>query len=161
MDIACCCILYWTCVNLAHQDDVEFHVNVDSVELTRLLSSALACLHTMVCSRDFCDANENERRHRLSPWQWNEHFGISCVESMASGVVLIAHKSGGPQSDIVCPQDGPRERVAFSQLRRDSDWLQVNPLATWLSRLPNTRSAWTKYSNPTFHLMATQMMSVR
>ena len=38
---------------------------------------------------------------------WNEHFGISIVEMMAAGMVMIAHDSGGPQKDIMVPlQDG-------------------------------------------------------
>lgn len=32
---------------------------------------------------------------------WNEHFGIAIVESMAAGLIMVAHNSGGPQSDIV------------------------------------------------------------
>ena len=34
---------------------------------------------------------------------WNEHFGISVVEMMASGLVTVAHNSGGPRLDIVTP----------------------------------------------------------
>jgi alpha-1,2-mannosyltransferase len=34
---------------------------------------------------------------------WNEHFGIGIVEMMAAGLVVIAHDSGGPKSDIVVP----------------------------------------------------------
>jgi alpha-1,2-mannosyltransferase len=32
---------------------------------------------------------------------WNEHFGISVVEMMAAGLVVIAHNSGGPKMDII------------------------------------------------------------
>ena len=32
---------------------------------------------------------------------WNEHFGIGVVECMAAGLIMIAHKSGGPMMDIV------------------------------------------------------------
>lgn len=32
---------------------------------------------------------------------WNEHFGISVVELMAAGLVVIAHNSGGPKLDII------------------------------------------------------------
>ena len=32
---------------------------------------------------------------------WNEHFGISVVEMMAAGLVVVAHNSGGPSMDIV------------------------------------------------------------
>ena len=31
----------------------------------------------------------------------NEHFGISVVELMAGGAIVVAHDSGGPQMDIV------------------------------------------------------------
>ena len=31
----------------------------------------------------------------------NEHFGISVVELMAAGAVVVAHDSGGPQMDII------------------------------------------------------------
>lgn len=38
---------------------------------------------------------------------WNEHFGIGVVEMMASGLITIAHDSGGPASDIITPhKDG-------------------------------------------------------
>ena len=31
----------------------------------------------------------------------DEHFGISVVEFMASGLITIAHNSGGPRDDII------------------------------------------------------------
>jgi alpha-1,2-mannosyltransferase len=34
---------------------------------------------------------------------WNEHFGIGIVEMMAAGLIVIAHNSGGPKTDIVVP----------------------------------------------------------
>ena len=34
---------------------------------------------------------------------WNEHFGIGIVEMMAAGLIVVAHNSGGPKSDIVTP----------------------------------------------------------
>lgn len=37
---------------------------------------------------------------------WNEHFGISVVELMAAGLVVIAHNSGGPKLDIIPDTDG-------------------------------------------------------
>lgn len=61
--------------------DVEFNINAPFPELKAACASARASLHSM----------------------WNEHFGISVVESMAAGVVTIAHNSGGPQCDIVVP----------------------------------------------------------
>jgi alpha-1,2-mannosyltransferase len=32
---------------------------------------------------------------------WNEHFGISIVEMLAAGLLVIAHHSGGPALDII------------------------------------------------------------
>ncbi|KAJ1500487.1 asparagine-linked glycosylation protein [Coelomomyces lativittatus] len=34
-----------------------------------------------------------------------EHFGIGIVEYMAAGLIPLAHRSGGPQTDIVVPYD--------------------------------------------------------
>ena len=31
----------------------------------------------------------------------NEHFGISVVELMAAGTIVVAHDSGGPRMDII------------------------------------------------------------
>jgi alpha-1,2-mannosyltransferase len=39
---------------------------------------------------------------------WNEHFGISIVEMMAAGLLVIAHNSGGPAMDIIQPS-GPSQ----------------------------------------------------
>ena len=36
----------------------------------------------------------------------DEHFGISVVEFLAAGLVVIAHASGGPKDDILTPEDG-------------------------------------------------------
>jgi len=36
---------------------------------------------------------------------WNEHFGISVAEYLATGLITIAHKSGGPYLGIVLPVD--------------------------------------------------------
>lgn len=39
---------------------------------------------------------------------WNEHFGISIVEMMAAGLVVVAHNSGGPKDDIIETKDSSR-----------------------------------------------------
>jgi alpha-1,2-mannosyltransferase len=57
---------------------------VASLRLEALLSQSAIGLHTM----------------------WNEHFGISIVEMLAAGLLVIAHNSGGPALDIVNPQEG-------------------------------------------------------
>ncbi|CAM9941410.1 unnamed protein product, partial [Discosporangium mesarthrocarpum] len=61
--------------------NVEVVVNCSFEELKEWLGRASVGIHTM----------------------WNEHFGIGVVEMMASGLVTIAHRSGGPQTDIVIP----------------------------------------------------------
>ena len=60
-------------------NDVEFLVNISFSQLQEELSKAIIGLHTM----------------------WNEHFGISLVECMAAGCIMIAHRSGGPLMDII------------------------------------------------------------
>ena len=62
-------------------DRVEFVENASYPALTRWYQSAAVGLHTM----------------------WNEHFGISVVEMMAAGLVVVAHNSAGPAMDIVSP----------------------------------------------------------
>ena len=37
---------------------------------------------------------------------WNEHFGISIVNCMAAGLIMVAHKSGGPLMNIVIGSEG-------------------------------------------------------
>ena len=36
----------------------------------------------------------------------DEHFGITCVEFKASGVLTVAHNSAGPAQDILVPYRG-------------------------------------------------------
>jgi hypothetical protein len=64
---------------LGLQDHVRFVANAPYSELQRYMQQALIGLHTM----------------------WNEHFGISIVEMMAAGLIVVAHNSGGPRLDIV------------------------------------------------------------
>ena len=63
---------------------VEFKINQPFSNLHEELGKAAAALHTMK----------------------NEHFGISVVECMAAGCVVVAHESGGPQQDIVVDWQG-------------------------------------------------------
>lgn len=60
-------------------DSVRFEVNQPYGVLVRYMAESLIGLHSM----------------------WNEHFGISIVEMMAAGLIVIAHNSGGPVMDIV------------------------------------------------------------
>jgi alpha-1,2-mannosyltransferase len=89
---------------LSRQHDIVFKPNADYADLKQLLASSKIGLHTMT----------------------DEHFGISIIEYMvrfafllearlfllnlyrcqAAGVVVLAHDSGGPKSDIVVPFEG-------------------------------------------------------
>jgi len=60
-------------------DGVVFVVNQSYDELERWMAKALVGLHSM----------------------WNEHFGISVVEMLAAGLLVVAHRSGGPLMDII------------------------------------------------------------
>lgn len=62
-------------------DRVEFVLNQPYPVLKKWFGRASIGIHTM----------------------WNEHFGIGVVEMLAAGLVTIAHKSGGPKSDIISP----------------------------------------------------------
>jgi alpha-1,2-mannosyltransferase len=42
-----------------------------------------------------------------------EHFGISCVEMMAAGVILVAHNSAGPKADIIKHASSEQERCGY------------------------------------------------
>ncbi|KAJ8665191.1 hypothetical protein QAD02_006853 [Eretmocerus hayati] len=60
-------------------NNVEFKVNIPYPQLISELQRGTIGLHTM----------------------WNEHFGISVVDGLASGLIMIANKSGGPKDDII------------------------------------------------------------
>jgi alpha-1,2-mannosyltransferase len=64
---------------LGLEESVTFSLNRSQSELAKLLGSSSIGLHTMQ----------------------NEHFGIAIVEMMSAGLVVIAHNSGGPASDII------------------------------------------------------------
>ena len=72
-------------------EHVEIKVNTSFDEIYDLLSKAAVGLHTM----------------------WNEHFGISIVEMMAAGLVVVAHKSGGPLMDIVTTSTDNNSRLGY------------------------------------------------
>ncbi len=63
------------------KNNIIFEVNASFPLMQSYMKRALIGLHTM----------------------WNEHFGICVVEIMAAGMVVLAHKSGGPMMDIVYP----------------------------------------------------------
>ncbi|GAB9469924.1 hypothetical protein Gpo141_00007185 [Globisporangium polare] len=67
------------CIELGLSKRVRFVVNASFAELKQYLATSSIGVHTM----------------------YNEHFGISVVEMMAAGLVVIANNSGGPAADIV------------------------------------------------------------
>ena len=69
------------------REHVEFVVNAPFSVLQDWYARASIGIHTM----------------------WNEHFGISIVEMMAAGLLVVAHNSGGPKMDIVTPWGGGAE----------------------------------------------------
>lgn len=70
--------------HLSLENNVDFKVNVPYSDLLELYKSASIGIHTM----------------------WNEHFGIGIVECMAAGIIMVAHKSGGPLFDIIETSEG-------------------------------------------------------
>ncbi|KAF7636444.1 hypothetical protein Mgra_00004030, partial [Meloidogyne graminicola] len=59
--------------------EIDWELNINWERLEELMENSLIGLHTM----------------------WNEHFGISVVEGMAAGIIMVAHNSGGPLLDII------------------------------------------------------------
>jgi alpha-1,2-mannosyltransferase len=58
---------------------VTFHVNKPFPEIVKIFGNASYGMHTMEA----------------------EHFGITCVEMLAAGIILVAHNSAGPKVDII------------------------------------------------------------
>ncbi|KHJ97822.1 hypothetical protein OESDEN_02201 [Oesophagostomum dentatum] len=52
---------------------------------------------------------------------WNEHFGISVVEGMAAGTIMLAHDSGGPELDILRPSTERKENFPLGFLAATRD----------------------------------------
>uniref|UniRef100_A0A182Q1T1 GDP-Man:Man(3)GlcNAc(2)-PP-Dol alpha-1,2-mannosyltransferase n=1 Tax=Anopheles farauti TaxID=69004 RepID=A0A182Q1T1_9DIPT len=70
--------------HLSLENAVEFRVNVPYQELLQCYQRATIGLHCM----------------------WNEHFGISVVDCMAAGLIMVANRSGGPLMDIIETSEG-------------------------------------------------------
>ncbi|RWS24892.1 GDP-Man:Man(3)GlcNAc(2)-PP-Dol alpha-1:2-mannosyltransferase-like isoform X2 [Leptotrombidium deliense] len=67
------------CRQLGIESKVIFQVNASFNELLKIVESSKIGIHTM----------------------YNEHFGISIVELMAAGAIVVANNSGGPKCDII------------------------------------------------------------
>lgn len=70
---------------LGIQDRIGFEINASRERLFEIFKKAKVAIHTMKF----------------------EHFGISVVELMSSGIITIAHNSAGPKSDIIGPSPKP------------------------------------------------------
>ena len=79
------------CQDLSVDENVDFKVNIPFSELLHEMAESLIGLHTM----------------------WNEHFGIAVVEMLAAGLITIAHRSGGPQMDIVTESNDLLPKTGF------------------------------------------------
>jgi alpha-1,2-mannosyltransferase len=64
---------------LSVDDNVEFHINIEYSKLISELQKGTIGIHAM----------------------WNEHFGISVVDGLAAGLLMVANASGGPKHDII------------------------------------------------------------
>ncbi|KAI7790552.1 GDP-Man:Man(3)GlcNAc(2)-PP-Dol alpha-1,2-mannosyltransferase [Triplophysa rosa] len=134
------------CQELGVANRVEFKLNISFEELKKEITDATIGLHTM----------------------WNEHFGIGVVECMAAGTIILAHKSGGPKSDIVVPYDGGPTGFLADDEDSYADTMEkilsLTP-ATQMEIRRRARSSVTRFSDQEFensflaameHLMATR-----
>uniref|UniRef100_A0A1B6ENG8 GDP-Man:Man(3)GlcNAc(2)-PP-Dol alpha-1,2-mannosyltransferase n=1 Tax=Cuerna arida TaxID=1464854 RepID=A0A1B6ENG8_9HEMI len=104
--------------DLSVTSNVEFKVNISFDELKEQFSLGTVGLHTM----------------------WNEHFGIGIVECMAAGLVMLAHRSGGPKLDIVEEQESCRTGFLAETAEEYADVI-VRIINTPSNELDNIRKA--------------------
>ncbi|KAK1931621.1 GDP-Man:Man(3)GlcNAc(2)-PP-Dol alpha-1 [Phytophthora citrophthora] len=86
-------------------DRVDFVVNASFAELKQYLATSSIGVHTM----------------------FNEHFGISNVEMMAAGMLVVANNSGGPKADIVKSETGCLALTANEYADKMLSLLQKSP----------------------------------
>lgn len=65
---------------------VEFKINIPYTQLISEMQRGTIGIHAM----------------------WNEHFGISVVDGLAAGLIMVANASGGPKADIIITKDKTR-----------------------------------------------------
>ncbi|XP_058793185.1 GDP-Man:Man(3)GlcNAc(2)-PP-Dol alpha-1,2-mannosyltransferase-like [Phymastichus coffea] len=68
------------------EDNVDFRVNISYSHLIYEMQKGTIGIHAM----------------------WNEHFGISVVDALAAGLIMVANASGGPKADIIDVKDKTR-----------------------------------------------------
>lgn len=90
-------------VKLGIEKDVKVERNISFARMDQLFRSAWCAIHTM---RD-------------------EHFGITCVEFKASGILTVAHESAGPGLDILIPYEGSRTGFLAKNLEEFSECLHM------------------------------------
>lgn len=115
--------------HLALDENVEFLLNISHAELLSALQNGTIGLHTM----------------------WNEHFGISVVECMAAGLIVIAHASGGPRADIIETQTGSQNGfLAF----RAEEYAQI--MAYVIEMTPNEKNTIRGAARASVHRFSTK-----
>ncbi|KAJ8968015.1 hypothetical protein NQ314_002519, partial [Rhamnusium bicolor] len=72
--------------HLSLEHNVEFKINISYEDLLEEFKKSYIGIHTML----------------------DEHFGISVVEQMAAGLIVVAHRSGGPLLDIIETSESSR-----------------------------------------------------
>ncbi|XP_069691502.1 GDP-Man:Man(3)GlcNAc(2)-PP-Dol alpha-1,2-mannosyltransferase [Periplaneta americana] len=100
------------CKHLSLENNVQFKINISYEELKKELQEGTIGLHAM----------------------WNEHFGIGVVECMAAGLIMVAHRSGGPLMDIVVESEGSRNGFLAAD---ETEYAQA--IATILKLSPRTK----------------------
>ncbi|XP_023727628.1 GDP-Man:Man(3)GlcNAc(2)-PP-Dol alpha-1,2-mannosyltransferase isoform X2 [Cryptotermes secundus] len=100
------------CKHLSLENNVQFRVNINYDELKRELQEGMIGLHAM----------------------WNEHFGIGVVECMAAGLIMVAHRSGGPLMDIIVESEGSQNGFLATD---EADYAMA--IATILKLSPHAR----------------------
>ncbi|XP_032457380.1 GDP-Man:Man(3)GlcNAc(2)-PP-Dol alpha-1,2-mannosyltransferase-like [Nasonia vitripennis] len=84
-----------TAKKLDVNDNVEFKVNIPYAALISEIQKGTIGIHAM----------------------WNEHFGISVVDGLAAGLIMVANASGGPKADIIDTKD----KIRNGFLAKDAD----------------------------------------
>jgi alpha-1,2-mannosyltransferase len=64
-------------------DNIRFIINAEWSEVSRNLRTGMCAIHTMT----------------------DEHFGISLLEFLEAKIPIVAHRSGGPEKDILLPNE--------------------------------------------------------
>ncbi|CAI4231148.1 unnamed protein product [Auanema sp. JU1783] len=101
---------------LGVESDVDFLLNISFDDLLDTMGKSLISIHTMT----------------------NEHFGISVVEGLAAGTIMVAHNSAGPKKDIVVKDTKKKQQVGYlADTRAD----YVKSIEEILSKSVNERNA--------------------